>query len=117
MKVGSYLSALLAFGALSTNVAAAEKPRTAVAAGIALKHDSNTKAAIGTAPATNPSPAAAQIGNRALGTATPAVVGGNAPSINGTGMARPGSGTGAVGGPAKAAAGVLNGNSVQLKHP
>jgi hypothetical protein len=89
MKLSSYLFALLAFGALSTNVAAAEKPKTAVSTG--------------TAPTTNSSPAAAQIGD--------------APNINGTGLIRPGSGTGAVGRPAKAAAGALSGNSVQLKHP
>jgi hypothetical protein len=96
MKVSSYLFALLAFGALSTDVAAAEKPKTDVAAGIGLKRDSNTKAAIGTAPTT-------QIGD--------------APSISGTGLIRPGASTGAVGGPARAAAGVVSGNSVHLKHP
>jgi hypothetical protein len=89
MKVGPYLFALLALGAMSTNVAAAEKPKTAVSTA--------------TAPTTNSSPAPAQIGD--------------APNISGTGLIRPGSGTGAVGGPAKAAAGVLSGNGVQLKHP
>ena len=40
----------------------------------------------------------------------------NGPSIDGTGLIRPGSGAGAVGGAAKVAAGVLSGNSFRPKH-
>jgi hypothetical protein len=117
MKVVSCLLVLLACGAMSTNVAAAEKPKTAVAAGSGLKHDSSTKAATGTAPTTNSSPAAVPTADQAANSAALAVVAKNAPSISGTGLIRPGSGTGAVGGSAKISTGVISGNSVHLKHP
>ncbi len=54
------------------------------------------------------------IGNHLSGAPAPTIVSG--PSINGTGLIRPGSGTGAVGGAAKVAAGVLNGNSFRPRH-
>jgi hypothetical protein len=126
MKVGSCLFALLACGAMSTDVAAADKPKTAVTAGIGLKQDSNsqaaiaasnTKAAKATAAITNPSPAAAQAADKAANSAALAVVAKNPPSISGTGLVRPGTGTGSVGGSAKIAGGSIGGNGVQVKHP
>ena len=126
MKVGSYLFALLACGAMSTNVAAADKPKTAVTAGIGLKQNSSTKAAIAApnlkaaktaAPPANPSPAAVPAADQAANSAALAVVAKKAPSISGTGMTRPGTGTGSVGGSAKTSGGAISGNSVQPKHP
>jgi hypothetical protein len=119
MKVSSCLFAFLALGAVSTNVASAEKPKTAVAAGTSPKQDSNTKAAAVTAPTTNSGSAAAHVDKQVIGKAALAVVAGNAPSISGTGLMRPGAGTGAgsVGGSAKVAGGAVSGNSVHLKRP
>jgi hypothetical protein len=117
MKVGSCLFALLACGVMSTNVAAADKPKTAVTAGIGLKQESNTRAAKATAPTTNPSPAAVPAADRVANSAALAVVAKNAPSISGTGMMRPGASTASVGGSAKSAGGAISGNSVQPKHP
>jgi hypothetical protein len=39
------------------------------------------------------------------------------PGINGTAMIRPGAGAGAIGGPAKPAAGVISGANVRMRHP
>jgi len=41
----------------------------------------------------------------------------NGLAVNGTGMIRPGSAAGAVGGPAKAVAGAISGSRFQPKHP
>jgi hypothetical protein len=53
--------------------------------------------------------------DRALQASHVAPIGG--PAINGTGMSRPASSTGAVGGPARVAAGVLNGSNFRTKYP
>jgi len=58
-----------------------------------------------------------QIGSHPSGTAPLAIATMGGPSINGSGMIRPGSGTGAVGGAAKIAAGVIGGSSFRPKHP
>jgi hypothetical protein len=124
MKMGSWLFVLLACGTMSTNIAAADKPKTAVTAGVGLKQDSkaaiaasNTNAAKAATAATNPSPAAAQAADKAANSAALAVVAKNAPSISGAGLVRPGTGTGSVGGSAKITGGSIGGNSVQMKHP
>ena len=124
MKVGSYLFAVLACATMSTNVGAADKPKTAVTTGIGLKQDSSTKAATATAaktaaPTANPSAAAAAVpaADKAANSAALAVVAKNAPSISGTGMTKPGTGTGSVGGSAKTMGAAISGNSVQPKHP
>jgi hypothetical protein len=114
MKARSYLVTLLACGALSTTVAAADKPKTPVVVGVGLKQNSNTKAAIVTPP---PNPAAVPASDKAANTAALAIVAGTGPSISGTGTMRPGSSTGAVGGSTKISGGAIGGNSVHLKHP
>ncbi len=53
--------------------------------------------------------------DRALHASYVASIGG--PAINGTAMSRPASSTGAVGGPAKVAAGGLNGSNFRTKYP
>jgi len=68
-------------------------------------------------PPINPPSGATQIGNHAAGSTALAIVTTSGPSINGTGMIRPGSGTGAVGGAAKIASGVVSGSSFRPKHP
>jgi hypothetical protein len=68
-------------------------------------------------PPTNPPSGANQIGNHASGTTALAIAATSGPSINGTGMIRPGVGTGAVGGTAKIASGVISGSSFRPKHP
>ena len=45
-----------------------------------------------------------------------AIITTSGPSINGTGMIRPGAGTGAAGGTAKITAGVISGSSFRPKH-
>ena len=79
--------------------------------------DPSTKAANGPAPTNSATPATTPTDKRTIGNAALVVVTKNAPSINGTGMMRPGAGTGVVGGPAKITAGVVSGNSIHLKHP
>jgi hypothetical protein len=60
----------------------------------------------------------ANIGQRGGGPRTPAgATTAHAATINGTGMTRLHSGTGAVGGPAKTVAGIINGSEVKPKHP
>jgi hypothetical protein len=80
-------------------------------------HDPNTGAVVGAAPTNSSSPAGARNDNRAAGAAALVIVARNAPSITGTGLIRPGSGTGSIGGSPKFAAGVISGNNVHLKHP
>jgi hypothetical protein len=113
----SCLLALLTCGALSTSVAAADKPKTPVVAGTGIKQNSNTKAAIVAPPTTKPGPAALPASDKAANAAALAIVAGNGPSISGTGMVRPGSSTGAVGGSTKISGGAIGGNSVRAKHP
>jgi hypothetical protein len=94
---------------MSTNVAAAaDKPKTATP---------NTNAAKATAPTANPNPAAVPAADQAANSAALAVAAKNAPSISGTGMIKPGAGTGSVGGSAKTTGAAISGNSVQPKHP
>jgi hypothetical protein len=76
----------------------------------------SNNAVAGTAPATNPGPAAPHFGNHAVGAATPTVVARDT-GISGTGLARPGSSAGAIGGSPKIVAGIISGNSVHLKRP
>jgi hypothetical protein len=116
MKARCCWLALLICGDLSTSVAAADKPKAPVVVGAGLKQNSNTKATIVTPP-TKPGPAALPTSDKAANTAALAIVAGTGPSISGTGMMRPGSGTGAVGGSAKVSGGVIGGNGVHLKHP
>jgi hypothetical protein len=80
-------------------------------------HDPNTGAVVSAAPTNSSSPAGAQNNNRAAGNAALVIVARNAPSISGTGLMRPGSGTGSIGGSPRIVAGVISGNSVHLKHP
>jgi hypothetical protein len=80
-------------------------------------HNSSMGVAVGAASTNGSSPAAAQTDNRAAGNAAIVIVAKNAPSISGTGLSRPGSGTSAVGGSPRIVAGVISGNSVHLKHP
>ena len=54
---------------------------------------------------------------KAANAAALGIVAGSGPSISGTGMTRPGSSTGAVGGSTKVSAGAIGGNGVHLKHP
>jgi len=117
MKARSCLFALLTCGALSTSVAAADKPKTPVVPGAGIKQNSNTKAAIVTPPPTKPNSAAVPASDKAANTAALAIVTGSGPSISGTGTMRPGSSTGAVGGSAKVSGGTIGGNAVHLKHP
>jgi hypothetical protein len=56
-------------------------------------------------------------GDHGAGAAAVTVVRMNGPSISGTGLTRPGSGTSVIGGPAKIAAGAIGGNSFRPKHP
>jgi hypothetical protein len=77
----------------------------------------NNNAVAGTAPTTNPNPAAPQIVNHPVGPANPAPVARDAAVVTGTGIARPGSSAGAIGGPPKIVAGIISGNSVHLKRP
>jgi hypothetical protein len=114
MKVGSCLFVLLTCGAMSTNVAAADKPKPAVAAAIATP---NAKAGKTAAPTANPNPASLPAADQAANSGALAVVAKNAPSISGTGLVRPGTGTGSVGGSAKIVGGSIGGNGVQVKHP
>ena len=58
-----------------------------------------------------------QLNNRTPKTPALAIVTTNSPAVNGTGMIRPGSGGGAVGGPAKVVAGAIGGSSFRPKHP
>jgi hypothetical protein len=92
---------------------------TAVAPGAAaIIHDHNLKPIIGNAPINNSSPGATQIGNHASDAAVALkVVTANGPSINGTGLVRPGFSAGVLGGPAKVAAGGLSRNSFRLRRP
>jgi hypothetical protein len=75
------------------------------------KSDNKVVTGNAAAPTKTSSPAGAAAG-AALKTATA-----NGPSVGGTGTARPGSATVALGGPPKIAAGVLSGNSFRPKHP
>ena len=68
-------------------------------------------------PPINPPSGTTQTGSHAAGTTALAIVTTSGPSINGTGMTRPGSGTGAVGGSPKIASGVVSGSSFRPKHP
>ena len=92
---------------------------------------SANKAPVSGAAVTNPQPAATtataspavnnlpapQIDNHQANGAALAIVAKNSPSINGTGLNRPGVGTTAVTGSPKVVTGVISGNSVHLKHP
>jgi hypothetical protein len=66
--------------------------------------------------ATSPGPAAPHFGNHAVGAGTPAVVARDTMIIGGTGLARPGSSAGAIGGSPKVA-GIISGNNVRLRRP
>jgi hypothetical protein len=77
----------------------------------------NPKVVVGAAPTNGSSPPAAPNGNRAADNAALVIVARNGPSISGTGLVRPGSGTGSIGGSPKIAAGIISGNSVHLKRP
>jgi hypothetical protein len=118
MKVVFCLFALLACSAMSTNVAAADKPKTAVTGGTkAVIATPNTKTVKTTAPSTTtPRPAAASTANQAANSAAVAVVAKNGSSVSGIGMTKPGTGTGSVGGAAKITGGAISGNSFQPKH-
>jgi hypothetical protein len=69
----------------------------------------------GTLPASNAN--AVQSGNHPSKTTALAIVTANAPVVNGTGMMRPGSSGGAVGGSAKVVTGAISGSSFRPKHP
>jgi hypothetical protein len=88
---------------------------TAPGAG-AVSHDHDTKRAIGSAPIDGSISGATQSSNHASSTAALKIVTANGPSVSGTGMIRPGSGVGAVGGPAKITAGAISGSSFRPKH-
>lgn len=115
MKRVSCLFALLACGAVSTNVAAADKPKTAVTPVIATPTPKTVKTAA--PPTANPNQAAVPAADQAANSAALVVVAKNPSSVSGTGMTKPGTGTGSVGGSAKIAGGAISGNSVQPKHP
>ena len=66
---------------------------------------------------TSPGPAAPHFGNHAVGAASTAVVARDTGIISGTGLARPGSSAGALGGSPKIVAGIISGNSVHLRRP
>jgi hypothetical protein len=103
----------LARGAAAPITASAAAPGAASAI-----HGPNTKPVIGNAPINNSSPGATQIGNHASDAAAALkVITANGSSISGTGLVRPGFGAGALGGPAKIAAGGLSGNSFRPRHP
>jgi hypothetical protein len=78
----------------------------------------HTKPLAGNGPASSSGTGGAtQIGSHAPGSAALAIAATSGPSINGTGMIRPGSSTGAIGGTAKILAGVIGGNGFRPKHP
>jgi hypothetical protein len=77
--------------------------------------DDPAKPLNGTVPAISPSPT--QLVNHPSKTPALAIVTTNSPAVNGTGMIRPGSGGGAVGGQAKIVGGAINGSAFRLKHP
>jgi hypothetical protein len=58
-----------------------------------------------------------QFGNHPSKTTALTIVTANSPAVNGTGMIRPGSSSGAVGGPAKVVTGAIGGSSFRPKHP
>jgi hypothetical protein len=101
----------------TTSVAAPTTTTAAPQGSGAIIHDPSTKAPGGNVPVVNSSPGAPQIGNHASGTAALAIVTARGPSINGTGMIRPGSGAGVIGGPAKIAGGFISGSSFRPRHP
>jgi hypothetical protein len=73
-----------------------------------MLHEPDKKTVIGNVPITNPNPGTAA--------ATLKVVSANGLRISGTGMTRPGFGAVALGGPAKAGANGLSGNSFRPRH-
>jgi hypothetical protein len=84
------------------------------------EHRPATTAAGAPLPATNAKPSEAGVSTGAASEqarrpSTVASIGG--PAVNGTGMARPALNTGAIGGPARAATGGLNGSSFRTKYP
>jgi hypothetical protein len=124
MRAVSCLFALLACSVVSSSVAAADKPKTAGTAGTkaaiatpTTPNTLNTKAAKTAAPTSNPSPAAVPAADQAANSAALAVATKNGSSVSGTGMTKPGTGTGWVGGAAKVMGGAISGNNVQPKHP
>lgn len=97
--------------------AVAPTPVSTAQGAIAASRDPNAKAVIGNVPVMNLNAGAVQTGNHAFGTAALTIVSGTGPNISGTGLNRPASVTGAIGGPAKSAVGIISGNRVRLKHP
>jgi hypothetical protein len=94
-------------------ITTAAAPRAA-----AMTHDHNMKPIIGNAPINNSSFGTTQIDNHASDAAAALkIVTANGPSISGTGLVRPGFGSGALGGLAKIAPSGLSGNSFRPRHP